>query len=92
MQVPQKDPERDIVRQTVHNFVWEDKSFSFVEYIHPLPGYKYLEVFTHSESDKIKFPPFIKIEKDITDKLEYTSYAIAKYWKKDLDKLYYTKN
>lgn len=67
---------RPIHKKRTH-FFWEGKYMELDEFIKPFRGLKILEVELHSLDEKIVLPPFLKIEKEITNDNNYSNWTLA---------------
>ena len=72
------DPERRPIRKTRYCIVYENQYFELDVY--PFWNDKaILELELSDENAEIKFPPFLKIIREVTDEEEYRNSSLAKY-------------
>lgn len=74
----QADPERETIRKIRKNFVWEKQYFEIDTFLDHEDGLSILEIAGVKDPANIKFPPFIKVIKDVTGDAEYFNSTIAK--------------
>lgn len=72
-----RDPAREPIIKRRHNFVWQNQYFELDEFCQ-LPELFLLEVELTEENDTLKLPPFLDIEREVTDDLEYGNAHLAK--------------
>lgn len=73
----QADPYRDTIRKTRHSFIWKGQYFELDTYHNRLNGLVILETKGIAMNEDVKFPPFIKVVKDITGDKQYYNYNMA---------------
>jgi hypothetical protein len=73
----QADPYRQPIHKKRKSFVWKGQSFELDTYISPCEGLLLLESKGVVGVEEGKFPPFIKVIKDITGNKSYYNYNMA---------------
>lgn len=71
------DNMRYFIRKDRHCFVWEGQYFELDVFHGRLEGLRLLEVELSSERQPVYLPPFIKIEREVTNESEYGNAALA---------------
>lgn len=72
------DPSRHPVRKTRTCFMWKGRYYELDRFVSPREGLTLLEVEVDDPADTdIKIPPFIHVERDVTDEPEWTNSALA---------------
>lgn len=74
----QADPSRRSIFKKRNCFIWEGQYFELDEFIDPFTGTLILEIELDDPKQEIIFPPFVKVEKEITGEPAYTNRAMAK--------------
>lgn len=72
------DTTRATIRKIRKTFVWEKQYFELDTFLDPNDGLNILEIAGVKNPEAIKFPPFIKIIKDVTGNAEYFNSSLAK--------------
>ena len=62
----QADPSRKTLRKIRKNFVWEKQYFELDTFLDRDDGISILEIAGVKDPDAIKFPPFVKVVRDVT--------------------------
>ncbi len=73
----QRDPMRKTVRKKRTCFLWNGLYLELDRFIEPRPGLILLEVELDDEATKITLPPWLEIDRDVTDDRNYSNYMIA---------------
>ena len=73
----QADPYRQTISKYRQSFIWKGQYFELDTYHGPLSGLVILETKGISDAENVKFPPFIRVVKDITGNKEYYNYNLA---------------
>lgn len=73
----QADPYRDSIRKTRQSFIWQGQCFELDQYHGRLQGLVVLETKGIAKSERVKFPPFLRVIKEITGDQSYYNYNIA---------------
>jgi CYTH domain-containing protein len=71
------DPARKSIHKTRRSFIWKGQYFELDTFLEPVSKLMILETKGISESEDVKFPPFIQVLKDITGEKQYYNYNIA---------------
>ena len=77
MMLPLADPERHTIRKTRHSFIWQGQYFEIDDYHNELSGLTILETKGIGEGEHVKFPPFLKVLRDVTGDKDYYNYNLA---------------
>ncbi len=72
-----QDPATKIIRKDRYCFVYRSQYFELDVFIEPVK-ICLLEIELTEENDKVELPPFIKVEKEVTDDPKYSNSEIAK--------------
>ena len=72
-----KDPATRIIRKNRHCFVYENQYFELDFFLEP-PGLCILEIELTEENDTLALPPFVSVDKEVTDDSSYFNYNISK--------------
>ena len=72
------DPTRNTIHKQRHSFIWKGQYFEVDIYQDQLEGLVILETKGIVEGEPVKFPPFLKVVKDVTGDEAYYNYSIAK--------------
>ena len=72
------DPRRHPVHKHRQSFVWQGQYFQIDTFLDQLEGLVILETKGIAEGEPVKFPPFIRVIKDITGDEAYYNYNMAK--------------
>jgi len=75
-----QDPRIDIIRKNRYCFVYNNQYFELDEFTEPkhLRSLWLLEIELTEENDRLELPPFIQIEREVTNERAYTNYELAK--------------
>ena len=73
----QRDPARRTVRKRRTCFLSGGLYFELDRFIEPRPGLTLLEVELDDEATQVVLPPWLEVERDVTDEPAYSNYAIA---------------
>lgn len=73
----QADPYRQTIHKSRRSFIWKGQYFELDTFITPDPGLMILETKGVAENEEVRFPPFLKVVKDITGNKGYYNYNIA---------------
>lgn len=73
----QADPYRKTIHKIRKTFIWKGQFFELDTYLDNNENLQILETKGIVDHEKVKFPPFIKVVKDITGKTEYYNYNLA---------------
>ena len=71
------DPTRQSIHKIRKSFIWEGQYYELDQFIDPDPGFSILEMDTEAQGEETKFPPFIKVIKDVTGKVKYYNINLA---------------
>jgi CYTH domain-containing protein/predicted ATPase len=74
----QADPAKTTIHKRRKCFVWENQYFEVDTFVNPALPFPLLEIEGVENHEEIKFPPFIKVIEDVTDKREYYNSNLAK--------------
>jgi len=74
----EKDPKRKTLEKVRQSFVYEGELFCIDTFLDGKNSFSLLNIEATKDLAGIKMPSFISIEKDVTDKLEYTTYNVAR--------------
>lgn len=72
------DPRRHPVHKHRQSFVWQGQYFQIDTFLDQLEGLVILETKGIAEGEPVKFPPFIRVIKEITGDEAYYNYNMAK--------------
>ncbi|KXB81488.1 hypothetical protein HMPREF3034_01876 [Prevotella sp. DNF00663] len=73
----QADPYRQTIRKMRKSFIWKGQYFELDTYLSPIENLVILETKGVEKQEDVKFPPFIKVIKDITGNADYYNYNLA---------------
>ena len=80
--IKSRDMSRHIIRQTRISFLWQTQSFVVHMYNAPIDNVCLLYCQTESDHADIEFPPFLDVERPVSNKgedyLKYGAYSISK--------------
>ena len=71
------DPTRQSIHKIRKSFIWEGQYYELDQFIDPDPGFSILEMDALALDEETKFPPFIKVIKDVTGKAKYYNINLA---------------
>lgn len=74
----QADPERVTVKKKRTCFLWENQYFELDLFLSPHEGLVLLEAEIEEDDAEVKLPPFLKIEREVTNEPEYANANIAR--------------
>ncbi len=72
------DPTRHTVHKIRNSFIWKGQYFEVDTYQDLLQGLVILETKGIAEGEPVKFPPFLKVVKEVTGNEDYYNYNLAK--------------
>ena len=70
------DPTRQSIHKIRKSFIWEGQYYELDQFIDPDPGFSVLEMDSE-QGEEPKFPPFIKVIKDVTGNAKYYNINLA---------------
>lgn len=73
----QADPYRQTIRKMRKSFIWKGQFFELDTYLSPIDNLMILEAKGVERQEDVKFPPFVKVIKDITGNADYYNYNLA---------------
>lgn len=73
----QADPYRQTIHKNRKSFIYQGQFFELDTYLKPIDNLMILETKGIASHDDIKFPPFLKVVKDITGDTHYYNYTLA---------------
>lgn len=73
----QADPYRHTIHKLRKSFIWKGQFFQLDTYIDPTHDLTILESKGIADHEDVKFPPFLRLIKDITGDSQYDNYNIA---------------
>ena len=73
----QADPYRQTIQKQRKSFIWKGQFFELDTYQKPIDNLMILETKGIAKHEDVKFPPFIRVIKDITGDMKYYNYNIA---------------
>lgn len=73
----QADPYRQTIRKNRKSFIWQGQYFELDSFEAPIRDLIILESKGVEANEEVKFPPFLKIIKDITANTDYYNYNLA---------------
>ncbi len=73
----QADPARRPLKKRRRVFLWANQYFEWDLFLDPRPGLELLEVEVDSLDAPIELPPFLDVEKEVTDDPRYFNHALA---------------
>lgn len=68
---------KPVIKKVRQVFVWENQVFELDTFNDPCGGMSILECETATEATPINLPPFIQIDREVTDDHRYSNYSIA---------------
>ena len=74
----QADPSKQTIKKERTCFLWNHQYFELDYFISPKNGLWLLEAEIESDDEHVELPPFIKVEKEVTDDPAYSNSEIAK--------------
>lgn len=76
----ERDKTRDIIQKKRYCFLWKNQYFELDMFIKPkrLAGLIILELELTEENDKVEWPPFLPIVREITKESSLSNYALSK--------------
>jgi len=72
------DTRRNPIHKQRNSFIWKGQYFEVDTYQDQLQGLVILETKGIAKGEPVKFPPFLKVIRDITDDTDYYNYNLAK--------------
>jgi CYTH domain-containing protein len=73
----QRDPSRRVVSKERRCFAWEGQIFRLDRFASPRPGMLVLEAEVHDPSRPVALPPWLVVDRDVTDDKAYSNFALA---------------
>lgn len=73
----QADPTRQAIKKLRHCFLWQNQYFELDRFLSPREGLFLLEVELERSRQEVVFPPFLEIEREVTDSPEFSNYSLA---------------
>ena len=73
----QADPYRHTIRKHRMSFIWKGQYFEVDSFKEPINNLVILETKGVEDTEQVRFPPFIKVVKDITANTSYYNYNLA---------------
>jgi CYTH domain-containing protein len=73
----QADPYRQTIHKLRRSFIWKGQFFELDTYLKPVDNLVILETKGIARHEDVRFPPFIRVVKDITGDTNYYNYNIA---------------
>lgn len=73
----QADPYRQTIHKNRKSFIYQGQFFELDTYLKPVDNLVILETKGIARHEDIKFPPFLKVAKDITGDTKYYNYTLA---------------
>jgi CYTH domain-containing protein/predicted ATPase len=73
----QADPARRTVRKRRRVFVWANQYFELDTFVEPRPGLELLELEVDDLETPVQMPPFIEVEREVTEDARYANHALA---------------
>lgn len=74
----QADPNKQTIKKQRTCFLWNHQYFELDYFISPKNGLWLLEAELESDGDQVELPPFIEIEREVTNEPAYSNSEIAK--------------
>jgi CYTH domain-containing protein len=78
MMLELSDPHRFTIHKLRNSFIWKGQYFEVDTYQDQLQGLVILETKGIVDGEPVKFPPFLKMVKDVTGNEDYYNYTLAK--------------
>ena len=78
MMLPLADPDRNTIHKMRHSFIWQGQYFEIDDYQDQLSGLTILETKGITENEPVKFPPFLKVLREVTGDNDYYNYNLAR--------------
>lgn len=75
--VAQADPKRRTIRKRRRVFLWENQYFEWDLFAEPCSGLELLELELDSLDHPVRFPPFLDVEREVTDDRQFANHVIA---------------
>ena len=75
------DPEKMTIYKKRCCFLWENQYFELDSFVNPKMEHCLLEIEDVEDAAQVKFPPFLKVIKDVTGNPDYYNSNIARKWK-----------
>ena len=73
----QADPYRQTIHKQRRSFIWKGQFFELDTYLKPVDNLIILETKGIAHHEDVRFPPFIRVVKDITGDFNYYNYNLA---------------
>ena len=77
MMLPLADPARSTIHKIRHSFIWQGQYFEIDNYLDQLKGLTILETKGITANEPVKFPPFLKVLREVTGDKDYYNYNLA---------------
>lgn len=74
----QADPSREVVRKKRRCFLWANQYFELDSFLSPREGLTILEIELDDPAQEPTLPPFLEIEREVTDEAAYGNEQIAR--------------
>ncbi len=71
------DPTRSNIHKLRRSFIWKGQYFEIDTFLDKLEGLVILETKGITKNEPVKFPPFLKVIRDITGEKDYYNYNLA---------------
>jgi len=78
MMLPLADPERNTIHKMRHSFIWQGQYFEIDDFQDQLAGLTILETKGITKNEPVKFPPFLKVLREVTGDKDYYNYNLAR--------------
>ena len=72
------DPDRNPIHKKRTCFLWKDRYYELDMFLEPHPQICLLELESDEDNDTAELPPWLTIEREVTDDPEYSNSAIAR--------------
>jgi len=73
-----RDPAKCTIKKTRTCFFWKDQFFEIDIFEKPQPGLTLMEVERTDRTPELKFPPFVKVIRNVTNEKQYSNSEIAR--------------
>ncbi len=71
-----REPSTGVIRKWRHCFVYKNQYFELDQFVTP-PELALLEIELTEENDRVELPPFLAVDREVTDDSAYTNVALA---------------
>jgi len=75
--LPLRDPKRRTIRKRRSCFLWKGFYFELDRFVEPRAGLQLLEIELDDEAAEIPLPPWLEIERDVTEDKTYSNFVLA---------------